>query len=72
MIPERDDRYFPQHRFGSDRTGAGGSICLRLAVFEKLEPTPVPLQPPAPYPPSIDNGSGNFRGIYYVREGDAR
>ena len=66
-----DQRYRLIKRFGGDRTGAGGNIGLRLAVFEKSEPTPAPLHPPAPYPSMLLDGSKNFRGIYYVREEDA-
>lgn len=65
-----DQRYRLIKRFESDRTGAGGNIGLRLAVFEKLEPTPIPLHPPIPYPTVLLDGSESVRGVYYLREDD--
>lgn len=65
-----DRRYRLIKRFGGDRTRGAGNTGLRLAVFEKREPTPVPLHPPAPYPAVLLDGSENIRGIYYLREED--
>jgi hypothetical protein len=67
-----DPRYRLIRRSPTDDTANRTTTGLRLAVFEKMQPTPAPVDPPMPYPAVLLDDVESLRGVYYVREEDTR